>query len=158
MTRFGTPDSANALLEEYHGQLPNEVLLNETDALLAALLMELKAQRFSRGDTEAASLIIEQQRRDYATGTDTEGVYHASEESPDDQGWTEVDLGFTCEEVDLRNISGPVDVAFADPGDGADSIRYDQSDSPVAGIRVRTATIWFQAATGTETLNVEAWR
>lgn len=152
---IGTPDGIDELLEEYHAVLPHQLLHNETDSLLAALLMELKAQRISGGDSEAASLIIEQQRQEYKT--DQEGVYHASTPTPDASDWLEVDLEFTASEIDLRNISGPIDVAFSDPGDGADTIRYDSTDSPIAGIGVRTSTVWFRADSGTESADLEAW-
>lgn len=159
MTRgIGTPDYVDELLGEYHAWMPNDLLHNETDSLLAAVLMELQAQRAAEGNNEEVSVILEQRRRELA-GADgqQQGVYHAQSYDLTTE-WTKVDLGFTASEFDLRNISGPVVVAFAEPDGAAEKrIEYDDTDSPIAGISVRTEKVWLKAESGSESLNMEAW-
>lgn len=152
-------DGVQELIEEYHAVLPPAILQNETDMLLAALLMELKAQRISAGDSsESVDVIIEQQRKDYADGSkDSRGTYHAEKVTAPAGEWTEIDLEFIASEIDLRNISGAVEVAFADPTGDSNVIKYDDTDAPVQGIRVQTGRLWFRGRSAEQTLNVEAW-
>lgn len=147
------------LIEEYHPVLPPGLLENETDQLLAALLMELKAQRIAGGDTdESVDVIIEQQRQDHASGSDsTRGTYHAEEVTAPNGEWYEIDLDFVASEVDLRNIPGDIEIAFADKAGENNVISYDDTDSPVAGITVQTNKIWIKGVGADRTLNLEAW-
>lgn len=149
------------LIAEYHAVLPPELFEDETDQLLAALLMELKAQRIASGDsTESVDVIIEQQRKDHADGSNaTRGTYHAEEVETDASEWYKVDLEFTASQIDLRNIAGGIRVAFANPEGENNVIEYDQNDDVVLGIDVQTNKLWFrsQEGEGTQTFNVEAW-
>lgn len=148
------------LIAEYHAVMPPlEVLENETDQLLAALLMELKAQRIASGDsTESVDVIIEQQRQDHASGSEsTRGTYHAEEVTAPNGEWKEIELEFVTSEVDLRNIPGDIEVAFADRSGENNVISYDNTDSPVAGINVQTNKIWIKGVDADRTLNLEAW-
>lgn len=156
---FGTINAVDELLGEYHAQMPPDLLHNETDSLLAAVLMELQAQRAAGGDTEEVSVILEQRRKQLA-GSDGQqrGTYYSAALEVDDQDWEEVDLGFTASEFDLRNLSGAVLVAFAEPSGNDDKqIEYGQSEAPLAGIPVTTEKFWAKAVSGTETLDMEAW-
>lgn len=144
------------LISEYHAVLPPELLMNETDMLLASVLMELKAQRLSEGTTETVDVIIEQQRRDYAGDGDL-GTYH-SDSLEVGTDWVHIDLDFTTHEVDLRNISGPIEVAFADRSEPSNRIGYDSTESPVTGLSVHTSNVWIRSTSGaTEKLDLEAW-
>lgn len=151
-------EAVQDLISEYHAVLPPELLMNETDMLLAALLMELQAQRLEEGTTESVDVIIEENRREY-TKEGATGTYRAESLSVKSDEWREIDLDFTTSEVDLRNISGPIEVAFADRSTVANRIAYDDTDSPVAGIGVSTSNIWVRSATDgvTESLDLEAW-
>lgn len=147
------------LIEEYHAVLPPGLLENETDQLLAALLMELKAQRIAGGDsTESVDVIIEQQRKDHADGsTSTRGTYHAEKVTAPTGDWYEIELEFVASEVDLRRISGAIEIAFADKDGENNVISYNADDSPVAGIGVQTNKIWVRGDGGERTLHLEAW-
>lgn len=147
------------LIAEYHAVLPPGLLENETDQLLAALLMELKAQRIASGDsTESVDVIIEQQRKDHADGTSsTRGTYHAEEVTAPSGEWYEIDLEFVASEVDLRRISGAIEIAFANKDGEHNVISYNTEDSPVAGIGVQTDKIWVRGDGAERTLHLEAW-
>lgn len=151
-------EGVQELISEYHGVLPPQLTMNETDMLLAALLMELKAQRLSGGSTESAEFIIEQQRADYADGSDsTRGTYYSNEITVETGEWTEIELDFTASEFDLRKISDPIKIAFTKPSVDDAVIQYDSSDSPIAGIGVMTSKVWIKAASTSTTFRMEAW-
>lgn len=151
-------EGVQELISEYHAVLPPELLMNETDMLLAALLMELKAQRLSDGVSESADVLIEQQRADYSDGSDhARGTYHSEQVTVDANEWTEIDLDFIAGEVDLRGITDVIEVAFADPTGENAVIEYDSNDSPVAGIPVQTSRVWLRGKSTSTTLTMEAW-
>lgn len=144
------------LIAQYHGHQPLGILENETDQLLAALLMELQAQRVSGGGGEAADVLLEQYRQE-RDASETHGTYHSEAVEAAAGEWYGINLDFVTSEVDLRNIGGAVDVAFADPTGDHNVVRYDDTDSPVAGIAIETGAMWFKSPSGSVTLNVEAW-
>lgn len=153
---LNTPPQAADVLEEY-GVTP-EFFQSETEALLAAVVMELQAGRYSGDGPSDVGLFLEQQRQDQDRDTGAQrGTYHAEDLSVDASGWTEIDLDFVATEVDLRNISDDVEIAFADPAGEANVIEYSSADSPVAGIGVQTSYIWVRGKSGAATLNLEAW-
>lgn len=150
-------EAVQELIEEYHASMPPALTQNETDMLLAALLMEMQAQRVSQGTPETVDVILEDRRRELG-GSSATGTYRTQKvEAGND--WHEIDLSFTTSEVDVRKISGPVEIAFADKSDPGNVIPYDSGDSPLQGIQVATSNIWIRSATdgATETMYVEAW-
>lgn len=160
MSNIGTPEAAGPLIEEYLGVLPNPLLVDDTNALLAALLMELQAQRYAGNGPDDVSVFLQQRRRELqSSSNDDQGVYYADEVSFDESEWTEVELGFTSSEVDVRRITGGIKIAFADPNETADSIEYNSTDDPLAGVPISTSSVWVrsQPGEGTQTVRLEAW-
>lgn len=160
MSGLGTPDGVDSLISEYYPAVTPGLGTNETDVLLAALLMELKAQRLAGGDSEEANIILEQARNEHGTNGDAEGVYHASTATFDASEWVEVEFGFSATEVDLRRISGGIRVAFADPTDDQNVIEYAAADDPLAGLSVTTSSVHLRAqdGEGSQTVRVEGWQ
>jgi len=135
-----------------------ELLTDESDQLLYALLVEMRAARFSRGQYDIQGAM----QRSETDSVDTEGTYVSRSvdvpelNSSDD--WEPLDLDFVTGEVDLR-FDSDIQVAFVkDPGDG-DVVPYSVSDSPVVGIPVETSWIWVvaQSGSGGATVQIDAW-
>lgn len=160
MTDLGTPQVVRPLVEEYLGPLPPELLTDDTNALLGALLMELQAQRMSGGGPSDVSVFLEQRRRDLENSSDdSRALYHSTDVTAPKNEWESIELEFFSSEIDLRKIDGAVDVAFVDPRDSGDEavISYDQADSPLAGIPAETQKVWFRGDGAQRTLKMEAW-
>lgn len=156
---IGTPNNAAPLVEEYLGLLPNQLLVDDTNALLASLLMELQAQRYAGNGPEDVSVYLQQRRRELeSSSNDDEGVYHTETVEFGESDWTEVELEFTSSEIDLRRITGGVDVAYADP-EHADAIPYNATDDPAVGVQVQTSKVWIksQNGEGSQSVQLEAW-
>jgi hypothetical protein len=150
-------ETVEDLIAEYHAVLPPGLTMNETDMLLGALLMEMQAQRIASGHGEAVEVVLNQRNEDDGDPDET-GTYYADAVAAVTGEWSEIDFGFVASEVDLRNISEDVLVAFTDPTDEEAVIPYGSSDSPVAGIQVTTSQVWVRAVSADTTLNVEAWQ
>ncbi|WP_178915182.1 hypothetical protein [Natronomonas gomsonensis] len=150
-------ESVEDLIREYHAVLPPGLTMNETDMLLAALLMEMQAQRVASGHGEAVEVVLNQRNEDDGDPDET-GTYHAEEVTAVTGEWTEVEFGFVAGEVDLRRISEDVLVAFTEPTDEEAVIPYSSDDAPVAGIQVTTSRMWIRAVSAETTFNVEAWQ
>lgn len=150
----------NELLEDYRRHLPPEFRDTAPTALLGAVLLELKIRRESEGGPSNLDVFLEQRTGGTYNPTTT-AVYAADEDqSVSVDEWTEFERDFVASEHDLRFNDG-IRVAFADPADGnADVIDYDSSDSPVAGLRAHTTSVWVRAQSGTggATVDVESWR
>lgn len=156
MSLLDRPDAVNDLLAEYHGTIPPALTTDESDWLMAAILMELQAQRLSGDGPEDLSVFLERQQRAIEGSDDTTAVYRSFTKGVDATGWEEVDLEFVSSEVDLRFDKG-IEVAFADPSNAENIIQYDQSRSPVTEIPVRTGHIWLRSQSGTATVEMEVW-
>lgn len=155
---FGTPKQAEEVLAEYG--MSSELFQSETEALLAALLMEKKAERHQQGGPQDIAYYLkeEEQMEDLETSAARATYRSESLTLAAGDGWTELELAFTTTEVDLRNISGPIEVAFADPSTDRHRVQYDSGDSPVAGIGVRTSRIWVKEnSDADEKVDLEAW-
>ncbi|MUV87799.1 hypothetical protein GJ631_14875 [Natronomonas sp. CBA1123] len=150
-------ETVEDLIREYHAVLPPGLTMNETDMLLGALLMEMQAQRVANGHGEAVEVVLNQRNEDGGDPDET-GTYEAEEVTAVTGEWTEIDLSFITSEVDLRNISADVLIAFSEPTDESAVIPYGKSDSPVAGIQVATSKVWVRAVSTETTFNVEAWQ
>jgi hypothetical protein len=150
-------ETVEDLIAEYHAVLPPGLTMNETDMLLAALLMEMQAQRVASGHGEAVEVVLDQRNEDDSDPDET-ATYHAEEVTAVTGEWRELDFGFVAGEVDLRRISGSVAVTFRDPTDETAVIPYTSDDSPVAGIQVTTSKMWYRAVSGETAFNVEAWQ
>lgn len=75
----------------------------------------------------------------------------------------EVPIPFEATNLDLRDWSGTVYVAFEDPRDSDDNSYYAEfngsNDDPVAEIPCRTNTLWFASPSGSSaTPLVDVWR
>jgi hypothetical protein len=163
MSTFGTDTAIDAALADYLPQtdsLPRELLQDETNALLYAALLELQLLRYDRTNrTDPPSLLIEEQEREAGNQTEARGRYLADVYEVTDSEWTEVDLSFDSKEIDLRNLTDPVKIAFAPPAGGSNIVRYDSTDSPVAGIPVTTRKVWLRArdGVGSTAVYMEVW-
>jgi len=163
MNTFGTDTLIDTALADYLPQtdsLPRELLEDETNALLYAALLELQLLRYDRTNrTEPPRLLIEEQESEAGGQTEARGRYLADSYEVTDAEWTEVDLSFDSKEIDLRNLTDPVKVAFAPPAGGDNVVRYDSTDSPVAGIPVTTRKVWLRAKDGVGSTGVfmEVW-
>jgi len=139
----------------------NELVTDESDQLLYALLVELRAARFGRGQYDLQSVLQDQMEAD--TGdVDVDAIYRTETyevtETNDRDDWQKVDLDFVTEEIDLR-FDDAVKVAFAKQPGSDDVVTYGSADSPVVGIPASTSWIWIAAQDGTSgaTVQVEAW-
>jgi hypothetical protein len=159
---YGTPEEAHELLGEYYPALPGELRTDDTNALLGALLMELRTDRLSRGGPQSlGTFLAERQQQEEAGGqSQVRGKYTSVSVGIDAAGWTPVDLNSVSGEIDLRNFSADLKVAFADPTDAnTDAVPYAASEAPVVGIKVRTEKVWLrsQVGAGSQTVRLDAW-
>jgi hypothetical protein len=160
---FGTPETAHELLADYYGTLPDELLTDDTNALLGALLMELQAQRrVGDGPSNLAAFLAEQDDTG-GFNKNVRGQYRSFDVFAERGEWTQIEpesLGFVTSEVDLRGATVPVDVAFRQPGTDTAHVTYTTKEMPVAGIPVRTASLWIRAneAAGSDGgVTVDCW-
>ena len=139
-----------------------DVLSSETDQLLYAVLLEMRARRMQNGASDIRTL-LEQQRQATEQGTpDVQGTYTSRDleldslDTADD--WEKVDLDFVTSEIDLR-FSDPIAVAFRDPTDEEYIVKYDGGESPVTGLPVETSEIHLgaQQSTSGASLTLQAW-
>ena len=134
-----------------------ELLTDESDQLLYALLVELRASRFDRGQYDIQdSLAVDDGNVDVDATYRTETFDAAVPDDRDD--WKRFDLDFVTEEIDLR-FSDAINVALVkQPSDG-DIVQYNSADSPVVGIPASTSWIWVSAQDGTggASVTMEAW-
>lgn len=156
----GTGTTFDQLVNDYfperEGNLIYQLLENETDALLAAILLEMQAMNGDSGTPYAGSSVSQQDAVYFAD------AFQVTADGPDVDGdhvdGTRLDLGFVCEEVDLR-FTDDIAVAFRQTGDHK-TITYRQEDSPVVGIGASTQYVWIKkadTATSTPTVHLEAW-
>jgi hypothetical protein len=151
----GTPPRANDVLAEYG--LAADLPTDDEEALATALLLELRALR----QAQAGSGPIDQQLTSPDAGQpDRMGQYHAVSGAADSATWAIVDdFGFVSREVDLR-FDNAIRVAFTDTtSQDTNVVEYDQADSPVSGIPVRTTHVQLKAATSGQSVNyaLEVW-
>lgn len=133
-----------------------ELLTDESDQLQLATLMELRAARISRGQYDLQA-VLQDARDAEQSGVDVEGTYR-SETKDLDTDWTQIDLDFVTEEIDLRGFGSDIELAFVQQPDSDDVISYSSSDSPVVGIPISTSWIQLRGASGSVSgVNVEAW-
>lgn len=130
----------DALLAEYIGPTTSleRAFRDETEALLAAVLLEL------RGDKSIPDATVNK--------TD-EGTYSAftvevNEDGPVDQDQPNVDgqkidLGAIWDRINLR-FTDQIRIAFKSDDDQTRTITYDADDSPVTGLAVETQYIWLK--------------
>lgn len=159
----GTPPRVDELLERYPG-LHAGVFANETDALLASLLIEQRADRTGTDPTVG---------QDSQEPADVGGQYAEITDQIDaSDGWTQYQPGFVSTEVDIRHDEDPLNedilVAFTrntpveEPGLGepGDVVYYHPSEFPVTGVPVETGNIWVrlrEGASQTVTFHLEVW-
>jgi len=151
------------LLAEYGvvtGSVLEDFAENETNALLYAAVLELQAARKDPGSSDIeVSLGRDQDRNDIVATYDALSNESLSErQNTATEDWEIMDLGFVSSEVDLR-FNKSIIVAFANPTDPTNRIRYNANRSPVTGIPTRTNKIFAvaQDGTGGATVSVEAW-
>lgn len=162
----GTPDAVRDLLREYYDGLPSQVLTDDTNALLGAVLLELQAQRMQNNGPTDLTVWMDEQNAEDTSGfnRDESGTYRSLSLAIDKSGWTEIepdDLGFVAREVDLRGASGDIQVAFQNPAEEEQQVAYSSGELPVTGIPVTTANIWARvdpdASSSNDTLTVDCW-
>jgi hypothetical protein len=164
----------DTLLAEYvpgDDSLAEEVLTDETDQLLYALLLEMRVSRFNQQGAQDIETALANIRDTTETGAPDQTGTYASVRF-DDAGdqrdnlpelqtgddWQEVELDFVTSEVDLR-FGDAIAVAFEEPQQEESVVRYAGDESPVVGVPVQTSTIWLgaQPGSGGATATVEAW-
>jgi hypothetical protein len=135
-----------------------ELLTDESDQLLFAVLSELRASRYQTGqyDIQAALATGESETIDKSATYETVTVDADPLQDSDD--WVEIDLDFVTQEVDIR-FDDAVYVVFQKQFGSDDVIAYSADDSPIAGIPVSTSWIYVAAQDGTTgaTIQLEAW-
>lgn len=163
---FGTNTYIDALLDEYIGpeQRGNQLLEDETNTLLYALLLETKALRARQtGDVQDARTIVEIVQEDLDGNAESEGTYHSFSETVSDTSFSssdpDIDIDWTANEVDIRTTE-PIVVAFANPANDENRVEYSSADSPVAGIPVQTSKVWVwkQQGAADADVDIELWR
>lgn len=139
-----------------------DVLSSETDQLLYALLLELRAQRMRQGDMDIRTL-LQRNRQERSSGNpERTGTYLSTDLDLDPldtaEDWEKVDLEFVTSEVDLR-FNDDIAVAFDEPTDNSRVVQYSATESPVTGIPVETSEIHAgaQEGTGGANLTIDAW-
>jgi len=148
-------DVVSELLANYG--IVDDAMLDEEEALLYAIALELRADRISpfASDIEVAL----QEDRDVPT---TKATYHSREYSLDEQqntdDWEIEDFDFLTREIDLR-FDDDIIIAFDLPSTEENRIEYAAGDSPVTGIPATTTKIYAVAQNGTggASLTVDAW-
>lgn len=147
----GTSARVDEVIAPYPG-LYSGLLSNETDALLAGLLLEQRAAR--TGEDPTASAAGQEQDPNNVGGT-----YISVSEDVEADEWTRIKIGFVSTEIDLR-FDGAVEVAYTDStpsSGGEDIIEYGADRAPVVGTEVNTGNVWLRAQSGTVTVGVEVW-
>lgn len=147
---LGTSERVDQVIGRYPG-LHAGLFANETDALLAALVLEQQADRLG-GNPEATTGDNEQQDPTEVTGT------YWSRTLTVGTSWEEYEWSFVSQEIDLRHFSDTFDIAFMDPAADEAVISYKAADAPVAGIQVETHKVWIRSPNGEQTLDIEVWR
>lgn len=156
----GTGTKFDKLVNEYfpqrEGNLIYQLLENETDALLAAILLEMQAMnddgsgQYPQGSGPGKSSVYFADTFQVTTdGPAVDGEYVDG---------TRLDLGFVTDEIDLR-FSDDIAVAFRNTGDHR-TITYRQEDSPVVGIAADSQYVWIkraETATSDPVVHLEAW-
>lgn len=165
---IGTRSEVAGVLSEYFDGSAAGLLENETDHLLYAVLVELRAQRQREGVADLRAF-RERQREEEQQGQPTErGEYRsinfdgdqreplAEVDSADD--YQEIELSFVSSQIDLR-FNADLVVAFDLPDEQDDVVTYSADSSPVVGIPVETSKIWIgaQPGTGGGQATVEVW-
>jgi hypothetical protein len=162
----GTPSAVHDLLREYYEGLPGELLTDDTNALLGAVLLELQAERMqNNGPTDLTVWMDEQNSEDTSGFNRNErGTYRSLSLNIGKSEWAEIepdDLGFVAREVDLRGASVDIEVAFQNPAEEEKRVAYGASELPVTGIPVSTANIWVRvdpnAGSSSDTVTVDCW-
>jgi len=135
-----------------------ELLTDESDQLLFALLVELRARRYQTGAYDIQSVLSTGETYDVdESATYLTDSYNVSEINGSED-WTLVDLDFVTEEIDLR-FDADINVVLQKPFGSDDVIQYATADSPVVGIPASTSWIYLGAQNGTggATVQLEAW-
>lgn len=117
-----------------------EILEDETNKLLAALLIELQQQN---GNTSAQVPV----------DNTPDGPSYESHQAITARSSTErsVSLGLTASTVVVHNVTEPITVATEEPGTDHRRIEVEPADSPLtlSGVNgIDAGTVWFQAAEG----------
>lgn len=160
MSNYGTPADIDDLLAEYYGILPPQILRDDTNALLGATVMELQGLRLQQGGPSDFSSFVTQQKQQQEQGgtPETEGTYWTNVIQVDPGRWQTYEWEFVSKEIDLRNFSDELEIAFTEPsGDHHNIVTYDAADAPVAGIPVETHKVWLASPNGSQTLDIEVW-
>lgn len=146
----GTGQRVDEVLAQYPG-LESGLFANETDALLAALLIEQQGQRIGS---------------DPSLGVDRDpdqvgATYHSEAFTATSSSWYNVTPGFVSNAVDLR-FTEPVVVAYTadQPPENNDDklVSYAANDSPVPGVSVHTGNVWVKAQEADSAVSVEVYR
>lgn len=149
--RAGTSSRVDEVLGNYPG-LHAGLFSNETDALLAALVIEQRAERYGERPQLGG------QQPDPSEVHATYAGHAFDVESAEE--WAELEPGFVAGEVDIR-ADAAVQVAFEAPATSESSVLlYRASDLPVTGIPVRTGKVWVRANSSADTpftAFVDAW-
>jgi len=138
-----------------------ELLTDESDQLLYALLVEMRASRFARGQYDIQS-VLDGAMNANSGDVDVDATYRtetvALDELATGDEWVRFDLDFVTDEIDLR-FDAAINVALAKDLSSEDVVQYGTNDSPVVGIPASTSWIWLSAQQGTGGANVrlEAW-
>jgi hypothetical protein len=157
-------ENVKSIVREYipsHEQdFVEELLQDETDALLYGVITELKALRtLQTGDPQDAQTVVELVRQEMQQGVETTGTYVSKTVDLTTDDYEQIlDLDFVAGELDLR-FDDDIKIAYAEPSDPSNVVPYSASDSPVAGTRVRTNAVWAKAQNGTggASVTIEAW-
>jgi hypothetical protein len=147
----GTSARVDDVIKPYPG-LYAGLLSNETDALLAGLLLEQRAARTGEDPTTSAAGKKQNPNSVGGTYTSVSGDVDADE-------WARIKIGFVSSEIDLR-FDGGIEVAYTNSSpasEGEDIIEYSGKLSPVVGTEVNTGNVWLRAQSGTVTVDVEVW-
>jgi len=156
--QIGTETVIDRVLAEYlpyqdRQTLLDEVVEDETNALLTALLLEISGQNVLEESNEV------QKTANYYAETFTVGTNGPVEGGEEIDG-KRVDLGFVAESIDLR-ISDAVTVAFNRPGKNDHrEITYTSGVSPITEIPASTRYVWLSradSASSDPTVQMEAW-
>jgi hypothetical protein len=148
------PDSqVENLLAEYGlgaNSMFEDIVENDTDRLLVALLLE------QRGQDLVEALDSATQEYD----DETTAKYISFDRTATDD-WDSVAWDFTTESIDVRISNADALVAFADPTKSDNvEIAYATGESPIVGIPAETTEIWYKndpSASSDASITVEAW-
>ena len=162
MPRFdGTPEQLWSLLVSDYGVDVEGFGVDDEEAALMAVLLELRAIRRNQAGTSTSPTLLEEQQQteeDGANPSDDVGLYRSETVQVSTSEWTELNLDFVTREVDLR-FDDAIRVSFGPPSAAGNTIGYGAADSPVAGIPVQTGEVHLRAQSGTggTTVGIELW-